>query len=154
MVPGSESRRFGTSSSCSWPSPWGSKAWAPAHVSAALPALAAADGLPFVWCLASMPSGPPSCSRPRTRPTTMATAGEHLVEDDAARVDVGPRVDVRALDLLRREVRHAAQRVARGGDVRALVRGAGDPEVDQLHDAAARYQDVAGLHVAVNHAVL
>ena len=43
--------------------------------------------------------------------------------------------------------------VRRDGD-RLVSKSAGDPEVDQLHDAAARYQDVAGLHVAVDHAVL
>ena len=93
-------------------------------------------------------------------------AREHLIGDDAERVQVRPVVDRVAGGLLRREIggrperrpelgeRGRACAVTAGGAV-AVARGAnrlGDAEVGD-HGAAFGAEDVAGLDVAVHHAM-
>ena len=78
-------------------------------------------------------------------------AREHLVEDDAERVQVGRLVDLRAARLLRREV-------LRGADDRALLghlarAGARDAEVRDLQVPLAVDEHVVRLDVAVDEAV-
>src|SRR5581483_8198960 len=77
---------------------------------------------------------------------------QELVEHDPQRVDVRLRPGVAALRLLRREV---PQRPEDRSDLReaSLLRGARDPEVGDLHDAAPRTQEVARLQVAVDDAL-
>ena len=77
--------------------------------------------------------------------------GEHLVEHDADRVEIGGLVDRRAARLLRREV-------LRGADDRAdlgHLAGAGprDPEVRHLDPPLASDEDVVRLDVAVDDPV-
>ena len=77
--------------------------------------------------------------------------GEHLVEDDPERVQVGALVDLRAARLLRREV-------LRGADDRALLghlarAGARDAEVRHLHVPLRVDEHVVRLDVAVDDAV-
>ena len=78
-------------------------------------------------------------------------AGQHLVEDDAERVDVRGRAGLLAARLLRAEVVDRAE--GRPGQ-RHLGLGdrPGDPEVGDLHPAVAREHDVAGLHVPMDDA--
>ena len=78
-----------------------------------------------------------------------------MVEQAAERVDVGPRVDAAALDLLRRDVVDRADDVARLGQLRLRALDAlGQAEVGE-EGGAALDQDVGGLDVAVDepHAV-
>ena len=78
-------------------------------------------------------------------------AGEHLIEDDPHRVDVGALVDRRAARLFRREVLRGADDRA---DLRHLARaGAGDPEVGHLQPPVRVDDDVVRLDVAVDDAV-
>ncbi len=84
-----------------------------------------------------------------------AAAGEHLVEQDARRVDVHPLVGGRVLaDLLRRQVRDGAQQLARlGGGGGGRVGGAHHPdqaEVRDLHQPVVGDQHVLRLHVPVH----
>ncbi|CAA9298234.1 MAG: hypothetical protein AVDCRST_MAG11-638 [uncultured Gemmatimonadaceae bacterium] len=84
-------------------------------------------------------------------------AGEHLVADDAERVDVAPPVDLALAErLLRAHVGRGAQHHADLGEplgARARERARRDAEVGD-HGAAALAveQDVVGLDVAVHHA--
>ena len=69
--------------------------------------------------------------------------GEHLVEDDPERVQIGALVDLRAARLLRREV-------LRGADDRALLghlarAGARDAEVRHLHVTLGSTSTLCGL---------
>src|SRR5262249_48594032 len=85
-------------------------------------------------------------------------ADEHLVQDDAERVDIAARIDSPALDLLGRHVVGRAERAAGARELRRLVEGLGDAEVDQLRELAAvragREHDVLRLQVAVDDVVL
>ncbi len=83
-------------------------------------------------------------------------AAQQQVHQHAQRVDVGGGGHVAALQLLGRgELRR--ERVAGAGGERRFRAGAGvvqqlgDAEVQQLHVAGLRHQDVAGLQVAVQH---
>ncbi len=80
-------------------------------------------------------------------------AREHLVEDDADGVEVGPRVDGAAERLLGGEVLHRPDEPLglRGARV-APFPVPGEAEVAELHRAVAAEEDVRGLHVAVNDA--
>ena len=80
-------------------------------------------------------------------------AGEHLVEDDPERVDVGLRGDLVAERLLGRDVVGRAEHAAGGGQALRLER-AGDAEVGDLGAALVVDQDVLRLDVAVDEAVL
>ena len=76
-----------------------------------------------------------------------------LVEDAAQRVDVGPRVDGLAFDLLGRRVLDGPEEVAgrRQAARRRLLR---DPEVGEVCVVGALLdQDVAGLYVPVHERV-
>ena len=104
-----------------------------------------------------------------------AGAAEHLVEDDAEREHVAPRVDRLAEDLLGRHVRGRPQRrdvleAARAGAPTSNgaegegIRAAGrlrlglearcDAEVEDLHVAAVAHEHVGRLDVAVDDPVL
>ena len=81
-------------------------------------------------------------------------AGEHLVADDAERVDVAAAVELALADrLLGRHVRRRAHGDAGDGEPRVARGGARDAEVGD-HGAARRAveQDVVGLHVAMHDA--
>jgi hypothetical protein len=79
--------------------------------------------------------------------------GEHLVQDDAERVDVGAGVDGSALGLLRGEVRDRSQDGRRSGKG-VGARGPSDAEVHHLHVARRREHDVPGLDVPVDESVV
>ena len=76
-------------------------------------------------------------------------AGEHLVEDDAERVDVGALVDVLAHRLLGGDVVGGAEHPAGRGHPLLLER-AGDAEVGHLRAPVGVDQDVLRLDVAVD----
>jgi hypothetical protein len=77
-------------------------------------------------------------------------AGEALVRHGAEGVDVGRRRDRFAGDLLGRHVQHRSGHGVRGGDRRDVGRPR-DAEVDQDDRAVLLDEQVAGLHVAVDH---
>ena len=94
--------------------------------------------------------------RRRARRLEGEPPGEHLVADDAERVEIAAAVDLAvARRLLGRHVGRRADRDAGGGEprVRALLDRARDAEVGH-HRAAVILveQDVVGLDVAVDHA--
>ncbi len=91
--------------------------------------------------------------RGRRRPIEWPHAGQCLVEDDAERVDIRPRRDGLARDLLRAGVLGRPQDRPRGRRP-GVGRGAGDPEVGHACLAVVVDQDVRGLDVAVHDAVL
>ena len=80
-------------------------------------------------------------------------AGEHLVEHEPEREDVGAMVERLAHDLLGRHVLRRAQQDAGLRLHRRLVQ-ARDAEVHDLHAPVGEHHDVAGLHVAVHDAAL
>ena len=101
--------------------------------------------------------------RIRIRGLERQRAGEQLVQHDAERIDVRARVDIerRELRLLRAHVLRRADQVTdhRVRAARLLVErhGLGDAEVDHLGARPAvdlRDQQVAGLEVAMDHALL
>lgn len=82
--------------------------------------------------------------------------GEQLVEDHAQRVDIGVNADALAGNLFGRGIggRHQAQARARLiCRLREALEVLRDPEVEQLHRAGVRHENVRGLDVAVNHRV-
>ena len=88
-------------------------------------------------------------------------AGEHLVSHDAQAEEVGASIDSPAARLLRRHVCGRADRsdvlqrlcgVGRAG-VRVHRVELGDPEVEDLHVAVARDEDVGRFDVAVHEAM-
>ena len=91
----------------------------------------------------------PQRDRRRRVALERSTAGEHLEQDDAERVDVGCAGDLVAARLLRAEVVDGAERRAGDGH-RRLGHGARDAEVGDLHVPGVGDHDVAGLHVAVD----
>ncbi len=78
-------------------------------------------------------------------------ARERLVEDDAHRVDVGPRVRGAGVELLRRHVERRAEEALVAGRGPALQLG--DAEIDHLHHVGRGDQDVRRLEIAVDHAL-
>ena len=86
-------------------------------------------------------------------PENGVDAGEHLVEHDAEREDVGAVVERLSRDLLGRHVARRAQQHARGR-LHVRVAQPRDAEVHDLHAAVGEHHDVAGLHVAVDDAAL
>jgi len=99
-----------------------------------------------------------------------AVPGEHLVQDDAERPDVGPLVHGLASRLLGRHVGGGAQEntglgpgLGQGGRPGQVARGTGDgvarprlgqAEVEDLHPAVGRELHVRGFQVAVDDALL
>ncbi len=81
-------------------------------------------------------------------PRKGSAPGQHLVEDDADRVEVGALVDGLALGLFGRQVLGRAQNGAGLGHLRVV--GLGDAEVGDLHRAGGVDQDVLRLDVAVH----
>ena len=82
------------------------------------------------------------------------TPQEHLVEHDAQRIKVAPRVNWPALSLLGREVGGRTHDGTGLGEVVASSdKGRGDAEVSHLDLAVRRYQHVPRLDVTVNQAV-
>ena len=79
-------------------------------------------------------------------------AGEHLVEHDAERVDVGLRADAAAARLLGREVLRRADDRADLGHLR--IAGVRDAEVGHLDAPVVAHEHVVRLDVAVHDAVL
>ena len=77
-------------------------------------------------------------------------AREHLIHDDAEGIEIGPVVHPRALGLLRRDIVHGAERLARQ---RALCRGdARDAEVGDLDAAVLQDHDIVRLDIAMDNA--
>ena len=94
-----------------------------------------------------------------------AAAGEHLVEHGAAGEDVGARVRCLPAHLLGSHVADRSQdgaggRVVEGGRrvPQALAAGwggeLGEAEVEDLHPAVVRHEEVLGLQVAVDDALV
>ncbi len=84
------------------------------------------------------------------KPTT-----QQLVEHHPGGVDVGRWAQVEALGLLGRHVRRRAEDLAGlGGQGLAAADHPGDAEVGDLEHAFSREEEVLGLHVPVQHAVL
>jgi hypothetical protein len=98
-----------------------------------------------------------SFRRRRRKPADRQFPGEHFIEDDAERIDVGSVIHLgRSLQLLGRHVMRGAQGRARPGERDLLRRGAdqlGDAEVGDLHTALGIEQDVLRLDVAVQNAL-
>ncbi len=86
-------------------------------------------------------------------PGEWAAAGEHLVEHDAERPDVGAPVDRFRSRLLRRHIGDRAERCSGLRDARAIERER-EAEIHDLGPSARRDHDVGGLDVAVDHALL
>jgi len=82
-----------------------------------------------------------------------ALAGQQLVQDDAAGEDVGAPIDRQAAHLLGRHVPELALEDA-GLGLGALAGRLGDAEVDQLHLALERDEDVLRADVAVDEVEL
>src|SRR5690606_10452772 len=81
---------------------------------------------------------------------------EHLIEDAAERIDVGAVIEVGPVALLRGHVLGGAEHLAGAGQLHG-VDAAGDAEVEDLDDGAdadGLDEDVVGLEVAVEDAVL
>ena len=76
-------------------------------------------------------------------------AGDHLVEHDAERPDIGPHIAALADEMLRRHVGDGPDRRA-GARQRRAAGQLGDAEVEELHLAAPRQHDVRRLDVAMN----
>ncbi len=76
--------------------------------------------------------------------------GGEPVEHDPQREDVGAAVDGAAARLLRRHVRDLALELPGGGLAAGAADGLGHAEVDQLHDAVVRAEDVLRGDVAVD----
>ena len=88
----------------------------------------------------------------RRRPAEGPLAGEQLVQDHAAGIEVAAAVDGFSGELLGRHVRHGAEHRP---ELRELGRvEAGDAEIGDLHAAVVEQDDVAGLDVAVDDAAL
>ena len=80
--------------------------------------------------------------------------GDHLVEHDPERVEVGAGIDVLALRLLGREVGGGPHDRAGLGEVAGPAgHGPGDTEVGHLHLAGVVDDDVGRLDVAMHHPV-
>ena len=91
------------------------------------------------------------------RPRERRLPGQALVEDAAERVDVRALVERVARDLLGGDVLERADDLAGGGDSRERARALGQPEVAEvavLATAGLRDEDVRGLDVAVDEALL
>jgi hypothetical protein len=80
-------------------------------------------------------------------------AGQHLVEDDTHRVDVGGRSGRLAHRLLGRAVLDGGQHHARRGELRS-VRGPSDAKVGDFHLPVGADEDVLWLDVAVDQPLL
>ena len=80
------------------------------------------------------------------------TPGRQLMERNAERVDVARRPDLVTPDLLRGQVADRAEDEPFGRDP-VGAEFVGDAEVAQRGAAVGRQPDVAGLHIAVDHAV-
>ena len=78
-------------------------------------------------------------------------AGDHFVQGDAERIDIGAGVELLALDLFGRHVVKRADDVAGFGEG-AVGGHAGDAEVHQLDAAVGRKHDVGRLDVAMDDA--
>ncbi len=96
----------------------------------------------------------------RTLPRERPTSGGELVEHDAAREDVGARVEGATLGLLGRHVAGRAEDLALGGegglhlgDVGRGGRRGGETEVEHLHHPLLGQHDVVRLEIAVHHAL-
>ena len=76
----------------------------------------------------------------------------HLVEHDAERPDVGPRVDFLASGLLRGHIGRCADRGPFLGELRAAMGKLSQPEVHQNGLAVSRHHDVGRVDVAVDDA--
>ena len=81
-------------------------------------------------------------------------AGEHLEEHQPGGVHVAARVGDAALDLLGREVGHGAQEHALGAGDGLARHGPGQAEVGDLDRAVVVDDDVLGLDVTVDQAVV
>ena len=85
--------------------------------------------------------------------------GEHLGEDDAERELIGPAVERRAEQLLRRHVARGADDQSVQGEARARAQLAGvalevrQPEVEDLHAPVGEAEHVLGLEVAMDDAL-
>ncbi len=81
--------------------------------------------------------------------------GQALEQHDAKRENVGTLIDRLALADLRRQITWRADEFAGGGEfLGEILRGQGNAEVGDLDAAAAADHQVAGLDVAMNHALV
>ena len=87
----------------------------------------------------------------RVRGAEGLNAADHLVEQHADRPELGLRVDLPRLEALRREVRDAAEVVAR--DLSAERQRLGDAEVEHLDLVSVENTNVPGLEIAVQETV-
>jgi len=76
-------------------------------------------------------------------------AGQKLEHDHAEAVEIGARVDLLALRLLRREIERRPEHDIAGGD-RRLVEGSRDAEVRDAHLAVGPEEDVMRFDVAMH----
>jgi hypothetical protein len=95
----------------------------------------------------------------RTRTLEGADTRSHLVEDDAERPEIRPRIDGVPACLLGRHVRGGAHRHTRVGEDRGsrdiarrghLGHGCRQAEIQNLHLPARRDENVCGLEIAVD----
>ncbi len=89
--------------------------------------------------------------RRRRRAGERPLSGEELVEDHAGGEEVRAAVHRQPLDLLGRHEARRAHHAAHLREARRL--DVGDAEVGDLHRAVLEQEDVAGLDVAVDHAL-
>lgn len=81
-------------------------------------------------------------------------AGDHLIQHDAKRINIGTLIEFLALRLLRAHVRRSAGDRASGGELRRAFHQFGNAEIGEEHIAPRVDQHVGGFDVAVNDAAL
>jgi hypothetical protein len=120
------------------------------------------DGFVHVWrygvperpragCRIAEPLGHDRLEAP---PDERRLARQHLVQHGRQRVLVGAAIHLLVIRLLRAHVERRADRGAGPGQPLVGVERAGDPEIGHERRAVPGEEDVPGLDVAVDHAVL
>ena len=88
------------------------------------------------------------CNRPVIVAVERQLAGEHLIHDDAERIDVAPSVHREAACLLRRDIMHRADRFI--FNIRYFGLEVGNTEIRNLNYAVLNDKDILRLDVAVH----